>query len=178
MSTYLWLPTTFSVHSQMPEKTADIFFPSLLNTPKTVPFVCVLNVCVCVPACWQRMSVVPVWFSPVRSAVLPSQLPARYPGPSYPPQDCLTSWTPHPREDSQNCWDYTEISQHEWKESSLKKVQKVGSHKASHNLSFTSSFPHRFDCVQVFIIKKQLAIAITMLSRVSVCNPLHIEANT
>lgn len=105
MSTYLWLPTAFSVHSQMPEKTADSFILlySLLNIPKTVCFVCVLDVCV--PACWRRGSAVPVWFSPSRSAVLPSRPPARYRVPSYPPRDYPTSWTRRPREDSPNCWD-------------------------------------------------------------------------
>ena len=42
MSTYLLLPTAFSVHSQTPESTADIFILLLFNTPKTVSFfVCV-----------------------------------------------------------------------------------------------------------------------------------------
>lgn len=42
MSTYLWLPTAFSVHSQMPEMTADRFIPLLLYiTSKTVYFFCV-----------------------------------------------------------------------------------------------------------------------------------------
>lgn len=34
-----------------------------------------------------------------------------------------------------------------------------------------------FPAHQVFIIKKQLVILITMLSRVSVCNPVHMAAN-
>ena len=89
----------------MPERTADSVICLLLSTLQTVCVcVCEWDGCVCVPACWRRRSVVPVWFSPSRSAALPSQQLARCPVPSCPPRDCLTSWTQRPREDSQSCW--------------------------------------------------------------------------
>lgn len=46
MSTYLWLPTAFSVHSQMPERTADRFIPISQNPHKTEFYVRVGCVCV------------------------------------------------------------------------------------------------------------------------------------
>lgn len=70
-------------------------------------FVCV---CVCqvpvqytVPACWQRRSEEPVWFSLSHSAVLLVRLLARSLVLSYLPQDCLRSWTQRPTAGSLNC---------------------------------------------------------------------------
>lgn len=56
------------------------------------------------PGCWRKWSAVPVGCAPSRSAAPPSQLHARCRALACQPRDCRTSWTRHPRGDSQNWW--------------------------------------------------------------------------